>query len=358
MTKIGNYMFSGCSGLTSVTIPACVTHIGSSAFRSCSSLTNVAIPNSITSIEPSTFYDCNGLTSVTIPDSGSNAFYNCCSMEAFSVSGGNPAYKAVSGLLLTKDGKTLLCGVNGDVRIPDGVTDLSTYAFLNCSELTSIVIPESVLCLPTTAFDGCNKLWTSWYRTLANLSVGGASSGGSSSSGSSGGNSKTVSLSVTNIIVHYVTQSLPSTAVTPNTNSTGIVNIIAEVTVSGNAIAISQDWAAQYPDFAATFGTDFSAALTMETGKYDGAGKPVFVWQDYVAGTDPTDPNSVFTASVTFDAETGEPVISWSPELSPAEAAKRLYRIYGKVQMTDPDWLPLDGYLSGYNFYRVTVEMK
>ena len=28
----------------------------------------------------------------------------------------------------------------------------------------------------------------------------------------------------------------------------------------------------------------------METGKRDGAGNPMFVWQDYVAGTDPTDP--------------------------------------------------------------------
>ncbi|MBR3582810.1 MAG: leucine-rich repeat domain-containing protein [Kiritimatiellae bacterium] len=333
MTKVGNRMFYACSGLMSVTIPNNVTSIGNSAFENCSNLTSMAIGNGVTNI-------------------GTHVFSGCNSLESFSVASDNPAFKSVDGLLLTKDGKTLLYGVNGDVVIPDGVTELSTYAFNNYGELTSIVIPNSVIRFPTEAFDGCDKLWISWYRTLANLAAGSGASGGLP-----GDAGKTVSFTVTNVIVHYVTQSLPGDAVTPSTNSTGIVNIVAEVT-AGKAIAISEDWAKQYPGFAEQYGADFSAALTMENGKRDGTGAPMYVWQDYVAGTDPTDPASVFTASVTFDAETGEPVISWSPELSPEEAAKRLYTVSGKVKMTDPDWLPLDGNASDFNFYRVTVEMK
>ena len=84
----------------------------------------------------------------------------------------------------------------------------------------------------------------------------------------------------------------------------------------------------------------------------------MFVWQDYVAGTDPTDPSSVFTASITFDAATGDPVIGWSPVLSAAEAAKRKYTVFGKVRLNDADWTEVDGDEADYNFFKVRVEMK
>ena len=129
--------------------------------------------------------------------------------------------------------------------------------------------------------------------------------------------------------------------------------------LDNKAIAIPSAWAEQYPAFGKIYGTDFSAALTMPNGKRDGTGAPMYVWQDYVAETDPTDPTSVFTASLTFDAETGAPVVSWSPELSPAEAAKRKYTISAKQHMTDPDWTPVDDATAAdYNFFRVSVEMK
>ena len=56
---IGDYAFSGCSGLTSVTIGNSVTSIGEGAFSSCSGLTSVTIPNSVESIGSYAFYDCN-----------------------------------------------------------------------------------------------------------------------------------------------------------------------------------------------------------------------------------------------------------------------------------------------------------
>lgn len=80
---------------------------------------------------------------------------------------------------------------------------------------------------------------------------------------------------------------------------------------------------------------------------------------DYVAGTDPTDPDDKFIASITFDVQDNKPVISWSPELSPAEAAKRTYRKFGKVRLNDANWTEIAaGEEENYNFFKVTVEMK
>ena len=81
VTSIGYGAFSGCTGLTSVTIPNSVTSIGIVAFFSCSGLTSVTIPNSVTSIGNGAFSYCSGLTSITIPNSvasiGNSAFQGC-----------------------------------------------------------------------------------------------------------------------------------------------------------------------------------------------------------------------------------------------------------------------------------------
>ena len=41
VTSIGAYAFSGCTGLTEITIPDSVSSIGFTAFSNCSSLTDI-----------------------------------------------------------------------------------------------------------------------------------------------------------------------------------------------------------------------------------------------------------------------------------------------------------------------------
>ena len=62
VTKIGNWAFYDCTGLTSVTIPAGVTEIGWGAFYGCAKLTSVTIPEGVTEIERSAFDGCKKLT--------------------------------------------------------------------------------------------------------------------------------------------------------------------------------------------------------------------------------------------------------------------------------------------------------
>ena len=74
---IGNYAFSYCSGLTSVTIPNSVTSIDQYAFAECSGLTSVTIGESVTSIDEYAFSGCDKLKKVTAyPTTVPNAYEN------------------------------------------------------------------------------------------------------------------------------------------------------------------------------------------------------------------------------------------------------------------------------------------
>ena len=81
ITEIGDEAFSYCSGLTSLTLPAGITSIGSSAFEGCSRLTSLTLPAGITKIDDFTFSGCSGLTSLTLPagitEISDYAFYGC-----------------------------------------------------------------------------------------------------------------------------------------------------------------------------------------------------------------------------------------------------------------------------------------
>ncbi len=92
--------FSGCSSLTSITIPNSVKSIGSSAFKDCSSLTNIAIPDSVTSIGDAAFWNCRSLTSVTIGNGvtsiGNYAFSDCFSLEDITYNGTKTEWQKIT----------------------------------------------------------------------------------------------------------------------------------------------------------------------------------------------------------------------------------------------------------------------
>ena len=152
---IGEAAFSGCSGITSVTIPNNVTSIGTMAFYECSGLTNVTIPNSVKSIGIGAFYGCSSLTSVTIPNSvtsiGNGAFYGCSGLKSITIPNSvkSISYKTFSG-----------CSSLTSVTIPNSVTSIGEEAFYGCKKLTSVTIPNSVTGIGTNAFANCTGLKT------------------------------------------------------------------------------------------------------------------------------------------------------------------------------------------------------
>ena len=127
---IGDNVFNGCTGLTSVTIPNSVTSIGIQAFYNCKGLTSVVIPDSVTSIKDYVFQNCTSLTSVTIPSRvtsiGTSAFEDCTSLSS--------------------------------VTIPNSVTNIGIEAFYGCKSLATIMIPNSVTSIGNGAFSYCTSL--------------------------------------------------------------------------------------------------------------------------------------------------------------------------------------------------------
>ena len=63
-------------------------------------------------------------------------------MYEIIVSEQNKEYSSENGLFLSKDedGRTLIRGVNGDVVIPDSVTNIVESAFSGCSSLDEVHI--------------------------------------------------------------------------------------------------------------------------------------------------------------------------------------------------------------------------
>ena len=115
--------------------------IGQYAFAYNSTLENVKIGENITEIASAAFYDCECLVRVDVID-----MQKWCEIS-FVSSYSNPLYYAknlyINGALVR------------DLVIPEGITHIGSFAFYNCTSITSVTIPESVVTIDEAAFENC-----------------------------------------------------------------------------------------------------------------------------------------------------------------------------------------------------------
>ena len=213
----------------------------------------------------------------------------------------------------------------GELKLPTTnfdigpVTEIADYAFESCKGLTSVIIPDTVTRIGKYAFSGCRGL---------------------------------------------TTVQLPASVETIDAKAfdgcTALKSVVLSIDNGQTKITVPVEWLRRYPDFKSKFGSDVVCALLKPTGKLDGDGQPMPVWQDYVAGTDPTDPSSRLKTRIAI--ENGLPIVTSDPELSPAEKSLRQYRVHASRNLASGRWDDVTNLSSAqratYRFFKISVDMK
>ncbi|MCM1007097.1 MAG: leucine-rich repeat protein [Ruminococcus flavefaciens] len=112
-----------------ITIPSSITSIGELAFSMCN-FTNCIIPSSVTSIGSKAFKETPWLDNMRKQNS----------------------LVIINNILIDAQNAA------GDVVIPNGVTDISGYAFSRNTNVTSVTLPNSVKTIGNCAFEVCESL--------------------------------------------------------------------------------------------------------------------------------------------------------------------------------------------------------
>ena len=186
LTSIEKYAFQNCSFLTSITIPSSVTNIGDVAFSSC---TGLPVENNLRYADTYLVEAVDKTrTTYTIKTGtrfiGTYAFQDCSFLSSITIP---------SSVTSIGEQAFEYCSSQISITIPSSVTSIGADAFHGCEGLTSITIPESVTSIGTYAFEYCTSLTS---ITIPNSVT---SIGSGAFSGCSGLTSVTIPSSVTSI---------------------------------------------------------------------------------------------------------------------------------------------------------------
>lgn len=171
VNNIEDSAFSGCSSLLSANLSSLVS-INNYAFKDCTKLSSLTLGSSLETIGGNAFENCIGLTDVVIPDSvvnvGSAIFKGCVNIKTLKLPRiyWGKLSSLFSGYLYGNMEIGSYYDANGaDVPALDCVTltletEIPNYAFYECSKIKKIVIPENTVSIGTHSFYGCSQLET------------------------------------------------------------------------------------------------------------------------------------------------------------------------------------------------------
>ncbi|MEE1055744.1 MAG: leucine-rich repeat protein [Acutalibacteraceae bacterium] len=173
---LGDYAFYYCTALKSIDLGKNLTNIGEYSFANCSSLETVELPDTVTVIKRYGFHNCSGLTSIQLSCNlatiEEEAFYNCYSLKSIDIPNsvttlGSYTFEycyALEEITLGLGIKTIPysfaynCKALKEITIPENVETISNYAFKNCSALSNIKFNSKLTQINYEAFNNCDAL--------------------------------------------------------------------------------------------------------------------------------------------------------------------------------------------------------
>lgn len=345
------------SGLTNLVLLSGSTAIGNNAFSSCKSLERIELPNTIGSIGSNAFNGCTNLAEIVIPDSvevvDSSAFYNCSRLKALPLLNGS----------VTNWGNSVFYGCSSvdKVTVPGNMISIPASMFANCTNLKEVVIGEGVESINYNSFYNDNAVeFLTLPSTATNINYNGTIVNASK-------------LKVANFnqlhppkyVERAFLNNFTGTAYYPPDYAdewqaalgtlTAYCKAWTEIdendagSVAVEGVEIPYSWIGKYHLTAG--GSNPSSAATAYTGKKDSNGRMLTALDDFIAGTDPTDPDSRFAAKI--DISDGRLVIAWEPDLN-TNGTVRTYTLYGKESL-DGEWTSPTN--STHRFFKVDVSM-
>ncbi len=155
------------------TVKAGTKIIADCAFMDCDKLTSISFPASLVNMGYWGYSGCTGLTKITV--NSDNKYYSSSNGVLFNKKKTElikyPASKSSTSYSIPKTVKTILTYAFYDakkltsVTVNDGVTTIGFDAFGNCSKLKNIKLPDSIYNMGGYVFDG-----TAYYNNSKNWS--------------------------------------------------------------------------------------------------------------------------------------------------------------------------------------------
>ena len=177
--SIGDKAFMNCDNLRDFNFENVTDVIGESAFENCTSLENITFGQSLTTIKKRAFYNCELVGSVAfnegLKDIGTSAFENCASIGVITLPKslnyiGQDGFKNCSAMAriqlpatgnqLTSipDGAFSFCSNLKEIKLPSGIKRIGTNAFLGCTALERVTLNADLETINRYAFMGCSNL--------------------------------------------------------------------------------------------------------------------------------------------------------------------------------------------------------
>ena len=152
LIKIGKNAFNGCYNLQNIGyIPDCVTHMEDGAFWGCQELQYINIPQKLEYLGGRVFQDCSKLqwNSLPLPNTLKEIGEYVFQGAKFN----NVTLTLPDGLEKLGAGAFYACGLVGELRIPNKITDIPDKCFGVNGFTGTLVLPKGLVSIGESAFE-------------------------------------------------------------------------------------------------------------------------------------------------------------------------------------------------------------